>query len=227
MTALPQGPIPERVLQRLRPAAVPGQCWTWDGAHDDKGYAKLRNARVSRILLGLTDPRIEARHRCDNPPCVNPEHLEPGTHAQNMADMVARRRQPRGERRRNAKLTATQVHVIREDLRSARAIAEDFGVSADLIAQIKRGETWTHVPVVAPVVSLTRHRYDALSPTQLRVLQGIAAGMTNSQIAGDLGVRTGTVAKQSCRLFRKLGARDRAHAVRLCFERGVLTPDTD
>lgn len=217
----PLEPIPDRVLQRLRPSG-PGQCWTWDGAHDGRGYAKLGKARVARILLGLTDPRVEARHQCDNPPCVNPEHLEPGTHAQNMADMVERGRQPRGERRHNTKLTAAQVHAIREDPRSGRAIAQEVGVSTDLIVRIKRGERWQHVPVAGAVVPLTRRRHNEPSPRQLRVLRGIAAGMTNPQIAADLGVSVGTVATQSRRLFRKLGARSRAHAVRLGLECGVL-----
>lgn len=74
------------------------ECWLWDGRHHEKGYAELKLhdgqiRRVSRELLGLAkgDPRV-ARHTCDNPPCVNPDHLLVGTDADNTQDMTERGR---------------------------------------------------------------------------------------------------------------------------------------
>lgn len=68
-------------------------CWEWRGALNDQGYALYGHRRVSRIMLRLSavEPLL-VRHKCDNPPCVNPDHLELGTDADNSADMVKRGR---------------------------------------------------------------------------------------------------------------------------------------
>lgn len=103
-------PVPQRdrcLEDRLREVGwtvTATGCWEWNGKRNEHGYgifnAKrlgLRDARAHRLVYqrlfghALNDEQL-LRHHCDNPPCVNPEHLEPGTHADNMADMVRRGR---------------------------------------------------------------------------------------------------------------------------------------
>ena len=62
-----------------------------------KGRRQGRDVRLHREVLGLTDPKVQALHHCDNPWCVEPSHLYAGSPAQNMADKVARGR-ARGNR---------------------------------------------------------------------------------------------------------------------------------
>ncbi|WP_363267018.1 HNH endonuclease [Cellulomonas sp.] len=72
------------------------------------------------------------RHRCDNPPCCNPEHLELGTQTQNVGDMVARARQARGRALPQTRLSDEQVSEIRAavaDGERQRAIAARFGIT--------------------------------------------------------------------------------------------------
>lgn len=88
----------------------PDSCWTWLGATDGKGYGRLWDkrlrhstpaARVSwQIHIGPIPRGLYACHRCDNPPCTNPEHLFLGTQTENMRDMVrkGRGRWPRTKR---------------------------------------------------------------------------------------------------------------------------------
>lgn len=78
-------------------------CWNWTGWRNRNGYAIFRNVRISRHLLtvasGPPGPgRIYALHSCDNPPCVNPEHLRWGTPQDNVDDMFARGRSALGSR---------------------------------------------------------------------------------------------------------------------------------
>lgn len=88
-------------------------CWLWTGTHLRNGYARLHYARrqllAHRVAWELTHgeiPTIEGTddrgtcvcHRCDNPSCVNPDHLFLGTHVDNMADRDAKGRQTRGVR---------------------------------------------------------------------------------------------------------------------------------
>jgi len=84
----------------------PDECWPWLGSKRQQGYGSFHvnrtNYVASRFSLALKDesfpPKMDARnpivarHKCDNPACVNPGHLEAGSHAQNVWDMFERGR---------------------------------------------------------------------------------------------------------------------------------------
>lgn len=92
---------------------------------------------------------LHVRHKCDFKPCVNPEHLELGTHADNMRDQVVRGRSPKGQRHPGAKLTEDDVRRIRERVRgdgcTQTAVAEEFGVCRSTVSQIVSGRRWQHL----------------------------------------------------------------------------------
>lgn len=89
------------------PKTLPGPpgsysgCWEWQGARNEDDYGRLRwdgaMQYVHRVVLAewlgrpLADDEL-ALHSCDNPPCYRPDHLSPGSHEENMADMVAKGR---------------------------------------------------------------------------------------------------------------------------------------
>jgi hypothetical protein len=99
--ALPDG-TSERFWAKVGPRQE-GQCWIWTGGLCSHGYGQFWSVgaryRANRFVLflerGVRPPRDQVvRHTCDNPPCVNPDHLIIGTHADNAADMVERGRHP-------------------------------------------------------------------------------------------------------------------------------------
>lgn len=131
-----------------------GRCWEWTGARDKDGYGifsyegkTYRAARTALKLDGRPVPRGHyACHHCDNPACVRPDHLYPGTPSENSADMVQRGRTSRGEARRNTKLVETEVLAIRATRGPARIVAAKFGVSPANIDAIRARKTWKHLP---------------------------------------------------------------------------------
>lgn len=86
--------------------ATPDACWRWTGSTDAKGYGRVfhdgKYRAAHRIAFALAYGPIPAGmfvcHRCDNPRCVNPNHLFLGTIQDNTADMVTKGRHARGER---------------------------------------------------------------------------------------------------------------------------------
>jgi hypothetical protein len=91
------------------------------------------------------------RHTCDNPPCINPDHLVTGTAAANNRDRAKRGRSAdfNGENAPNAKLTWPEVDEIRERLaagESQGSLGRKFNVSRKTISKIAHGETWTVRP---------------------------------------------------------------------------------
>jgi hypothetical protein len=85
------------------------------------------------------------RHKCDNPRCVEIDHLEIGTRHDNVRDMVERNRQCRGERKPCAKLTWALVAEIRERLdrgEGVRSLGREFGVDHSVISEIKNNKAW-------------------------------------------------------------------------------------
>ncbi len=87
------------------------------------------------------------RHTCDNPKCINADHLLIGTVQDNANDMVSRGRSVNrtGELNTLAKLTEKQVIAIRADNRRQADIAEDYGVAPSNISLIKTGKRWSHL----------------------------------------------------------------------------------
>lgn len=95
-------PIEER-FWRFVVKGVGDECWSWSGAHDGRGYGHIMTAvgksptkayRLSYIIHnGCIGDGLVVRHKCDNPNCVNPSHLETGTQKDNAEDMVKRGRQ--------------------------------------------------------------------------------------------------------------------------------------
>ena len=151
------------VYTKIEARTVKGDgCWQWIGSHGGDGYAqvvtsrvegKQKTMRVSRLLvvkkLGRDLlPNEVARHTCDVRGCVNPDHLIPGTHGDNMADMVARGRQARGEKHSLSKLCPLSVVAIFYAPRSLRAVARDYGVSWHNVRHIKLGKLWAHLGLV-------------------------------------------------------------------------------
>lgn len=94
-----------RFWSKVAVAASHLDCWPWQGAVNGNGYGNFRmpefgrhNFSAHRVAYRLVkgdwpDEGLVVRHKCDNPICVNPYHLEHGTVADNMRDMVERGRQ--------------------------------------------------------------------------------------------------------------------------------------
>lgn len=82
-------------------------------------------------------------HRCDNPPCINPEHLFLGTRGDNNRDALAKGRTLNGENKIQHKLTDEQVGQIRSRYAaggiSQSSLASEFGVSQQLVSDLVRG----------------------------------------------------------------------------------------
>lgn len=76
------------------------------------------------------------RHSCDNPRCINPEHLLPGTQQDNMQDRLQRGRWAGG---RPAALNTEQCEAIRQSTLTQRVLAAQYGVSQATISNVKRG----------------------------------------------------------------------------------------
>ncbi len=128
------------------------KCWNWIGGTIANGYGMFwyekKLCKASRVVWFLTYrtwPKLCILHVCDNPLCVNPNHLFEGNNAENSADMVKKGRQARGSRNGNSKLTETDVKQIKRLLMQSvmpKTIAEQFHVSRRVISSIKTGKIW-------------------------------------------------------------------------------------
>lgn len=131
-------------------------CWLWQGTIGFDGYPvfvddRARNVRATRFSYELTHGPLPSgqviRHRCDTPPCVNPAHLLPGTHADNVQDCVARNRNAFGEKNGRRKLSRAEVDEIRARWSlggvTQRQLADEFGLTQSGISRVVSGENWS------------------------------------------------------------------------------------
>lgn len=148
---------PMATYLKERSVSGPNGCIVWLGAKSQKGHGRLRidgrqmwAHRVAyEIVNGPIPEGLFACHRCDNPICINPEHIFLGTIAENNADMVRKGRQARGSGNGQSKLTEWRVMVVRKAVAQGMpiaAVARKLRMSAGTISCAVSGKTWGHVP---------------------------------------------------------------------------------
>jgi len=124
-------------------------CWEWAAA-TSAGYGRFKvNGRLLlahrysyELQYGPIPEGLCILHRCDNPSCVNPEHLFLGTYSDNMVDCVRKGRLP------SAKLTNNSVLSIRQSYKNGslqKDLALKYGVNHTCISQIVTRRIWKHV----------------------------------------------------------------------------------
>lgn len=157
---------PEVILQRFLTRIFKTDfCWLYNGPRTKLQYGLFRiGGRKGKsvyahrysfeIHCGPIPEGLCVLHHCDNPPCVNPDHLFLGTKHQNSLDMVAKGRASRkvtvfGEKHHSAKLSNSDVRAIREKYvfrkNSSRKLATLYGVSKTMILNIVRSKNWKHI----------------------------------------------------------------------------------
>jgi hypothetical protein len=143
-------------------------CWVWQGKSRSGSSQLYGRIKVNKKAVPAHRFSWEIHnnqkvpngmfvlHRCDNPECVNPDHLFVGTHQNNMDDKVAKNRQAKGdcfknrnhakgERNGLSKLTEQQVIKIFQDQRSQRVIAKDHNITQAAVWAIKNKRTWSYL----------------------------------------------------------------------------------
>lgn len=150
-------PISERYWRYV---VVREGCWDWSGGRIGRGYGALQGEdrrvktahRVSwEIHRGPIPDGMNVLHRCDNPPCSNPDHLFLGSQRENVIDMVQKGRHgvPRGIASPAARVTDDIVRDMRRRYSPGRVtfrhLAEEYGVSISCVQEIVHRRRWTHV----------------------------------------------------------------------------------
>ena len=135
------------------------QCWEWRGTIGNKGYGQFKIGKKNyishRVSYMITHPDEDISnllicHSCDNPGCVNPEHLWSGTHMDNMIDRDNKGRTLYGDQCLLSVITEEQIRNILIDIynnkySSRKQITKDYKVSEQVISQVLTGRTWKQI----------------------------------------------------------------------------------
>lgn len=128
---------------------MPNGCWEWSGTRNKDGYGifllpKETPVRAHRLMyeriFGKIPDGMIILHSCDNPPCVNPQHLSVGTKKDNAQDCATKRRHRYGFDNHSTKLSEDDVSEIKISNEKQPVLAKKYNVSQSQISRIKSGK---------------------------------------------------------------------------------------
>ncbi len=145
-----------KVISRFLSSRTEGgknDCWNWNKSTNEKGYGQVmcagKNIKAHKmaymIHVGDIPDGVSVLHKCDNPRCVNPNHLFLGSQADNINDMYGKKRAIVGSRHKLSKLTEQEALEIFKSKESTAVLANRFSVCAQLVNAIKRKSKWKHL----------------------------------------------------------------------------------
>jgi len=151
-------PISERFWPKVNIPEDKTKCWEWNAGLDSMGYGAMsmpgkkyfeRSHRISWTLKNGDIPKeLCVLHRCDNPKCVNPDHLFLGTNSDNVSDKVKKKRHAFGARQGIAKQTeasAKNIIALYHAGMDRHILSRIFGTRPANIRNIVSGERWSHL----------------------------------------------------------------------------------
>lgn len=164
-----------------------GDCWIWTAAKTNKGYGKLTIRRRTwiahrfafTITHGMIPSSAHVLHRCDNPPCCNPDHLFLGSNDDNIRDRIAKwrgRKLSKGQEAQAAQLYANGA--------TYRDIQEMFKIS--------RAQVWRLLHKTGSIQHRVWHNFVLTSEQEAELSRKYATGLTQTELAQeyDIGIST-------------------------------------
>lgn len=144
-------PLAERFWEKVDDGDE-DECWEWQANTQSDGYGMIWHSERGRMVLAhRVSVRLDGRdvddkvlHHCDNPPCVNPNHLYVGSQSDNMRDATDRGglEHPSAEDHHNSKLTNEQAREIRESDMKQQELADKYDVSTATISHVQTGKRY-------------------------------------------------------------------------------------
>lgn len=139
--------------------AGPDECWNWTAGTQHGGYGcfcvNYKSMGAHRhswqFYRGEIPAELGVLHKCDNPRCVNPNHLFLGTRGDNNRDRSRKGRTCKGEDKPTAKLTEEKVRFIRKKYKygdrefGMYGLARRFSVDVKTLESALKGKNWRHV----------------------------------------------------------------------------------
>ncbi|MEG3847338.1 HNH endonuclease [Microcoleus sp. herbarium19] len=177
-------------------------CIIFQGAKDGSGYGRyFKNGKFKSVTRAVLAEKLgselptsmDACHTCDNPNCINPEHLWAGTRTQNLLDASKKgRTQGKSHPLSNAKLDWEKVREIRQKLAAGervKDVAQEYSVGRHTIHCIKYHVTWKEAGEEVPIPRMGGHLDRKLTFAQaIEIRERIQAGESIGKMAREFGV---------------------------------------
>lgn len=170
-------------------------CIEWIGARNKGRYGTINIAGKSilvhrlsyYIYVGPFDVSLLVCHKCDNPSCINPEHLFLGTNKDNVDDMMNKKRHRtlRGEDHTNHKLTEEQVKEIFHSKLKLSEIASQYNIHKHLAFLIKKKQIWKHLNLNSDSSTNKKHRSKL---TEQQAIEIINSPLSLKELASVYGI---------------------------------------